>query len=36
VNEPTAGERTLATRSGLDAAVVAAARDALNTIASLP
>lgn len=36
MSEPTAGERALAKRFGLDAAAVAAARDALNTIASLP
>ena len=36
MSEATAGERALAERLGLDPAALAAARDALNTIASLP
>ena len=36
MKEPTARERNLAARLGLEAAAVAAARDALNRIASLP
>jgi hypothetical protein len=36
VSEATAGERALAERLGLDPSTLAAARDALNTIASLP
>jgi len=36
VSEATAGERALAERLGLDPTALAAARDSLNTIASLP